>query len=161
MNVRIKTAHGYASFQPDGRLEYRPVAGAWENLEIEGLTLEVAPGPGPVDPIEPPGPIASPDVGYVAAVKAQLEAQGVNLSGPCGAFAITKRVAWGLRGHGYGLLSKPSGNNCDGYATDIVMRNDGSGDIVDVLGDGGNGNRPLWGISDTVEPSRWRPPVQP
>ena len=55
MNIRIKTAHGYLSFQPDGRLEYRPTAGAWENLDIEGLELEPGP-PVPVPP-DPPGPI--------------------------------------------------------------------------------------------------------
>ena len=37
MKVRIKTAHGYLSFQPDGRLEYRDAAGPWEEIDIEGL----------------------------------------------------------------------------------------------------------------------------
>ena len=37
MHVRIKTAHGYLSFQPDGRIEYRPGVGAWEEIDIEGL----------------------------------------------------------------------------------------------------------------------------
>jgi hypothetical protein len=161
MNIRIHTAHGYLSFQPDGRIEYRPAAGPWENLDIEGLQLEPGPGPGPPPTPAPPGIPATPTVAYVAAVKAQLQAQGVDLSGGCGAFQITKRVAWGLRGQGYGLLAKPSGNHCDGYATDIVMQNNGSGDIVDILGDGGNGNTPNWNVSDTVDPSRWRPPVEP
>ena len=39
MKVRIKTAHGYLSFQPDGRLEYRPAVGPWEEIDIEGLEL--------------------------------------------------------------------------------------------------------------------------
>lgn len=162
MKLRIKTAHGYLSFQPDGRLEYREHAGAWEEIDLEGLDLrEFFTIPPPDPPPVAVGPPASETVAYVAAVKAQLVAQGVPLTGPCGAFQITKRVAWGLRFQGYGLLSKPSGNNCEGYATDIVMKNNGAGDIVDVLGDGGGQNTPLWGISDTVDPGRWRPPVQP
>src|SRR6185436_18169417 len=40
----------------------------------------------------------------VQAVKADLVARGVNISGPCGAFQITGRVAWILRNEGWGLL---------------------------------------------------------
>ena len=96
----------------------------------------------------------------VTAIKNQLLAQGVDLAGPCGAFAITKRVAWALRSTGAGLLSKRSGNHCDGYATDILCYP--TGQIRDILGDGGGANTPLWsedledaedGIRD-VAPSR-------
>jgi hypothetical protein len=163
MNVRLKTAHGYLSFQPDGRIEYRAVAGSWENLDVEGLTVEpVAPGPGtPTPPPTPPGPTPEMSAHYVQAVKAQLEAAGVNLVGPCGAFAITKRVAWGLRGAGIGLLDKPGGNQCDGYSVDVLVL-PGGGDIVDILSDGGGQNTPSWYVREReVDPSRWRPPVQP
>lgn len=161
MKVRIKTAHGYISFQPDGRIEYRANAGPWEEIDLEGFELQPVPVPGQPPAPTPVGPTPSQTAGYVAAVKAQLLAEGRDLSGPCGAFAITKRVAWGLRSAGAGLLSKPSGNNCEGYATDIVMFRDAGGDIVDILGDGGNANVPNWNVSDTVEPSRWRPAVEP
>lgn len=162
MKVRVKTAHGYLSLQPDGRWEFRDEAGTWEEFDIEGLSLEPVPGPGPTPPVvdDPAGP-AEPTAAYVARVKAYLQSQGVKLTGSCGAFEITKRVAWGLRAQGYGLLSKPGGNQCEGYATDIVMHKDAGGDIVDVLGDGGNGNTPIWQVTDTVDPARWRPPVQP
>jgi len=156
MKIRIKTAHGYLSFQPDGRLEYRERAGLWENIDVEGLELEpVHPPPG--DPASGPAPAMS--AAYVAAIKAELERQGVNLLGPCGAFAITKRVAWGLRARGAGLLSKAGGNNCDGYATDIVAFPDRA---FDILSDGGNLNGPTWnetGVDDLA--ARWRPAVQP
>jgi hypothetical protein len=168
MKVRFKTAHGYLSFQPDGRVEYRDQAGPWEEFDIEGLQIEVVRKDERTDKTEeekpPPsfvGPPPSQTAGYVAAIKAQLKAQGVDLSGPCGAFAITKRVAWGLRHLGCGLLSKPSGNNCEGFATDIVMFKDQGGQIIDVLGDGGNSNTPLWTVTDTVDPARWRAPVDP
>ena len=165
MKVRIKTAHGYLSFQPDGRLEYRPAVGPWEEIDIEGLELLTAappssPNPGPVEsPVPTPLPAASPTAGFVAAVKAQLQARGVDLTGPCGAFAITKRVAWGLRATGAGLLSKPSGNNCDGFAVDIVAFPTGM--IVDILGDAGNGNTPLWNTGEPVDAARYRPAVDP
>jgi hypothetical protein len=162
--MRIKTAHGYLSFQPDGRIEYRPTGdGAWENFDIEGLVLQPPPGTQPVDPGIPPpfewGPPPSPNVQYIAAVKAQLEREGFDLSGACGAFAITQRAAWGLRRLGYGLLFKDWGNNCRGFATDILMLADGR--IFDILGDAGNGNRPLFNEVEPVEAHRWRAAVQP
>lgn len=160
MKVKIKTAHGYLSFQPDGRLEYRATAGPWEEIDLEGFTILTVPGTSPQGPPpDPTGPTPELSVGYVAAVKAALEAAGINLIGPCGAFAITKRVAWGLRGAGAGLLSKPNGNNCDGFATDIVAFPDRA---YDILSDGGATNGPTWnetGVDDLA--SRWRPPVQP
>lgn len=57
MNLTIKTAHGFLSFQPDGRLEYRDVAGPWEHIDLEGFEL-----PKPVQPTPawPPGPHDSP-----------------------------------------------------------------------------------------------------
>ena len=165
MKVRIKTAHGYLSFQPDGRLEYRPSVGPWEEIEIEGLELTppvpaANPTTNPVSvPAAAPVLAASPTPGFVAEVKAQLQARGVDLTGPCGAFAITKRVAWGLRATGAGLLSKPSGNNCEGFAVDIIAFPTGL--IVDILGDAGNANTPSWNPGEPVEPARYRPAVDP
>jgi len=96
----------------------------------------------------------------VATIKAQLDAQHVDLSGPCGAFAITKRVAWALRSEGAGLLDKPGGNQCDGYATDIVMYPDGR--LVDILGDGGGANTPGWTVTGEIRPtSQYRPAIDP
>jgi hypothetical protein len=155
MNIRIKTAHGYLSFQPDGRIEYRPVAGPWENLDIEGL--ELPPVPGPIPP--PMVDVGQPTAEYVAQVKARLQAAGVPLNGPCGALAITKQVAWDLRTSGAGLLSKPGGNNCEGYATDVIAYHDRA---YDILGDGGNANHPQWAETDVDDlANRWRPAVQP
>jgi len=164
MKVCLKTAHGYLSFQPDGRIEYRDLAGPWENLDIEGL--EIGPGPtpgdpGPGGPADPPGPVPAMSAAYVAAVKAQLEAAGVNLIGPCGAFQITKRVAWGLRGAGVGLVSKPGGNHCDGYSVDYLCFQNGHG--VDILGDAGGENTPQWAgkPDEFTGQDRWRSPVRP
>ena len=95
----------------------------------------------------------------VATVKAALLAQGADLSGPCGAFRITKNVAWALRSEGAGLLAKPSGNNCEGYATDIVMYPDGA--IFDILIDGGGANTPAWNAGAPVNPNGYRPAIDP
>lgn len=98
----------------------------------------------------------------VADVKADLERRGVDLSGPCGAFQITRRVAWRLRADGAGLLSKPSGNNCEGFSVDIVVYPDGR--HYDVLVDGGGKNEPTFHLitdPERVDPARWRAPIDP
>ena len=101
--------------------------------------------------------LAQPEV--VASVKAELVARGVSLVDSCGGFQITKRVAWRLRATGAGLLSKPSGNQCEGYAVDIIAYADGR--IVDILTDAGGQNGPTWGPGEPVEASRWRPAIDP
>ncbi len=96
----------------------------------------------------------------VARIKADLEARGISLAGSCGAFEITQRVAWALRGDGAGLLEKPSGNNCQGYSVDYVIFSGGRG--FDMLGDAGGANEPRW--SEAVDMSfigRWRAPIDP
>lgn len=136
----------------------RDAIGAGETFELIQLDGGGTPEPGPTPP--QPGPTPRPSATYVAAVKTQLISEGVDISGACGAFQITKRVAWGLKDSGAGLLSKPSGNNCEGYATDIVIYQDGR--AFDILGDGGGANIPNWQSTDVDDPSgRWRPPVQP
>lgn len=95
----------------------------------------------------------------VVRVKAQLEARGVSLAGPDGAFAITKRVAWALRAEGAGLLDKPGGNNAGGYATDIIVYP--TGQHFDILTDGGNTNGAQWADAGLVDASRYRPAIDP
>jgi hypothetical protein len=100
-------------------------------------------------------------VQVVEQVKAELEARGVDLFGPCGAFQIVKRVAWELRGEGAGLLAKPGGNNCEGFAVDIVCWADGR--WVDCLISSGVDNGPAWNVQPPAldVPGRWRPPIDP
>lgn len=52
MIISIKTAHGFVSFQPDGRIEYRDTVGEWERLDIDGLVLPAPPQP--PEPQKPP-----------------------------------------------------------------------------------------------------------
>lgn len=94
--------------------------------------------------------------GTVAQAKADLGAQGVDLTGPCGAFAIVNEAAKRI---GAGLWDKPGGNNCQGFATDIIAYPDGY--IYDVLIDGGGANTPTWDAATCLplEPSRYRAPI--
>lgn len=118
------------------------VTTAWIGLLMFGLLLLAS------------SAFAQADV--VGSVKASLQARGVDLSGPCGAFQITKRVAWQLRGNGAGTLDKPSGNNCEGRATDIIVFADGHG--YDILSDGGGANGPSWNdVAIDNGAGRWRP----
>jgi len=100
----------------------------------------------------------------VIRIKNTLQAQGVDLSGACGAFQITKRVAWELRGEGYGLLGgkTPGQSGCsehgDRYASDWVLRPNGQG--ADILSDAGGGNGPQWG-TDSAEAGFYRPAFDP
>jgi hypothetical protein len=106
----------------------------------------------------PVGAQGTPHAEVVAAVKASLEARGVNLR-ECGAFEITRRVAWQLRGEGAGLLAKPYGNNCEGFAVEIIVYPDGR--HYDILVDAGGSNGPTWRDAGVIDPSRWRAPVDP
>lgn len=110
----------------------------------------------------------------VERVRRELTAKGLIPAGivnpgnnerPCGVFEITKRVAWELRAEGAGLLSKPSGNNCNGYSMDWVVYPDGRGSDIAVGGefDGVTTDAaPAWSI-EVIEDhgKRWRPPIDP
>jgi hypothetical protein len=100
-------------------------------------------------------------VDVVARIKGELVAAGVDLSGPCGAFQIVKRVAWELRQDGYGLVAKtPSQNNCQGYGVDVVMFQ--NGDCWDILINSETENIPAWNkVSMPPSPSAWRAPIDP
>src|SRR2546425_694681 len=86
----------------------------------------------------------------VQQAKAALVTAGVALNGPCGAFAITRLAVWQMRGSGAGLLTKPTGNNCEGYAVDILMYPNGN--IVDIIADAGGANIPAWQPGTAVDP---------
>jgi hypothetical protein len=95
----------------------------------------------------------------VAKVKNDLAARGMDFTGPCGAFSITRRVAWALREEGAGLLQKTSGNNCEGCAVDVVFYRDGT--WVDCLVNSETENRPAWQVGqDKLDPGRWIAPTQ-
>lgn len=100
----------------------------------------------------------------VTRMKTDLEAQGVDLRGPCGAFAITGRVAWELRETGLGLVAKREGQNgCTvpghgHFAVDAVMFRDGT--TYDVLANAETENIPAWNLTGSQPPGAWRAPFR-
>ena len=97
----------------------------------------------------------------VQKTKQDLINAGVNIDGPCGAFAITNLTAERLN---LGILYKPrpTENNCIvngvGYAADIVMSR--SGRIWDILYDGGGLNTPVFNEGAAVNPDWYRDPLK-
>ncbi len=86
------------------------------------------------------------------------------------AFAVTKRVAWLLRGQGVGLLLKPSGENIitwQGKSFSISRVAYPNGGIVKVLSDAGpgGGNGATWDTSlnfaGSVDPALYQPAINP
>lgn len=100
-------------------------------------------------------------VDVVAKAKALAVASGVMLESACGAHEITRRVAWLLRDLGWGLLSKPNGENCHGRAIDVIVNKDGR--WVDVLVNSQTDNIPAWQeqVSPIDDVSRWIAPLDP
>lgn len=111
---------------------------------------------------------AGPDhTDVVKFFKGQLVDKGVNLSGACGAFQITQRVAWDLRFQGYKFLVKKGGNravpqpdgscldgdhtSAPGYATDYLISTNEGFVGYDLLGDGGGENKPQWAGPETAQ----------
>lgn len=105
----------------------------------------------------------------VTTVKQALLATGTDLTGPCGAFQITRRVAWALRDEGAGLIAKFAPHNLcphgafppreDGYGVDVIMYPDGA--IYDILVNAETENTPAWNRRPDVDPLLWRPPFNP
>lgn len=109
--------------------------------------------------------MAEPNVELVAFVKQTIIDHNLaSLVGPCGAFAITKSVVWELRDQGFGFLSKPGGNNCEGKSVDYVVQKTPGANIIqgyDILGDSGNSNVPAFNRGDTFGVDRWLAPEDP
>jgi len=80
--------------------------------------------------------------------------------------AVINDVAWKHRAEGWGLLSKPSGNNCPQpvsgapVACDILFHLP-SGHHFDVLGDTGGAGTPQWGDAGEMDRNRFIVPVDP
>lgn len=124
--------------------------------------------------------IIAPSTGYaqpshanvVASKKTILLSRGEDLSGPCGAFKITREVAADpvIRAEGWGLVAS-TGNGCPiagiVYRADTLMQPNGL--VVDLLrraeSDEGNTtnnanfNIPTWDPTGNQDPTNWRAPL--
>lgn len=102
----------------------------------------------------------------VEAVRVDVVQRGIVISGPCGAFEITSRVAWTLRDAGWGLLGgkSPAQNGCtvgpERYAVDVIQ-NRVTGCTIDILVNSETENRPAWQQLHCNLPSiEWRAPFE-
>ncbi len=78
----------------------------------------------------------------IQAAITRMTTAGINMSGLCGAFNIVKSVAWALRNSGAGWMIQTGPVNCNGYAADSIIFNDGY--VFQILNDPGNTNQPTW-----------------
>jgi hypothetical protein len=81
-----------------------------------------------------------------------------------GAFEVTKRVAWLLRGSGVGLLLKPGGENIvswNGHTFAAARVCYPDGHIYKVLSDVPTTNGPSWQDNDFVDRSLYFPAIDP
>lgn len=124
-----------------------------------------APGGGGGGGSDPGNPPSNHDSQYavVQAVIADLVAHGIDLSGPCGSFAVTNEVVKWLRPSqpDVGIIHKPSGTNCGGYSIDAIMYLDGA--VFDLLINAENapatGAAPDWRYAGQRPASDWRDPI--
>lgn len=115
-------------------------------------------------PSPPAPPPSDHDNQYavVVAVIADLVAHAVDLSGPCGSWAVVNEVVKWLRPSQptVGLIAK-GGTNCNGYSIDALMYLDGA--VYDLLIDAENapptGAAPQWSYAGQRPASDWRDPV--
>ena len=91
---------------------------------------------------------------------------GIKPTDEFGAFEVTKRVAWALRGEGAGLLLKPGGENIvfwngNWFAAARICYPDGH--IYKLMSDVGRGgsNAPSWQDEGLVEANRYVPAMDP
>lgn len=108
----------------------------------------------------------------VAAVKREVLARGISTANACGAFEITRRVAWAVAAEGWGLVHSDA-NGCvfqgEKYRADALMQRNGL--TIDMLGhsesDEGdtsnpnNYNIPQWGGTGPQPGGNWREPMNP
>lgn len=126
--------------------------GPWSSTNAFVTPLPVTTPPPPPTTTPPPGtppppqgtgmPSASEGTAMVAFVVADLQARGISILGDCGAFEVTKRVAWHFRDRGAGLERKTGGRRCEDASIDILLFNDGTS--VDILVGAGIDNGPAW-----------------
>lgn len=115
-------------------------------------------GPGPVEP--PPG--TEPD-SLLSDIQAERANYGTPMT-PAQLASLLNTVAWKNQSNGWGLLSKPSGNNCPFASGPIacdILFHEPSGLHYDVLSDAEGVATPTWNLVGSIDISRWVAPVQP
>ena len=140
-------------------------AGPWSN--IQAFSMPDTPPPLPPGPGPGPGPIgdwqscgATPGEALVTCVHTAVNPARTEE----GAFEITKRVAWLLRGQGAGLLIKNGGENIvswKGFSFAAARICYPDGHIYKVLTDVPTTNGPSWQDNGFVDRSLYLPAIDP
>jgi len=115
----------------------------------------------PIPPVGPCGP-RTDHADTVATAKAQLIAEGVDISGTCGSFAIVNRTVQLLQasGEAAGFIRKLTGNNCDGHSYNRIGYADLSN--YQVLTSAGTANDPVWIYTGQLtDPADYQGPACP
>ncbi len=149
------------------RLTDAETQGPWSRVETFRSPMKpfVAPpssggGTGPVGNWEQCGSLAGNKQALVSCVHGAVNPPRTE----AGAFEVTKRVAWLLRGEGAGLLIKNGGENIVGwmgfsFSAGRICYPDGH--IYKVLSDIPGTNGPSWQDNDFVHPSLYVPAIHP
>jgi len=127
-------------------------------LPVPGPFPGPGPGPGPIGNWESCAPIAGEAL--VACVHTAINPPRTEE----GAFEVTKRVAWLLRGQGAGLLIKNGGENIvawKGYSFSAARICYPDGHIYKLLSDVPTTNGPSWQDNGFVERSLYLPAIDP
>jgi hypothetical protein len=137
---------------------------------LKKKTTAPPPPPAPVPPPPPPPTAPDPLLGcggleadkqaLVTCIHDRLDAPHT----PQGAFDITRRVAWALRGEGGGLLIKNAGDNIvswQGYSFSAGRICYPDGHIFKVLSDVPTTNGPIWLDNGMVDPGLYVPAIDP
>jgi hypothetical protein len=142
----------------------RDTTSAWSITQTFRGVASPAPSPAPGPA---PGPVgdwtkcgSTPGEDLVKCVHAAVNPART----PEGAFEVTKRVAWLLRGSGGGLLIKNGGENIVswmGYSFSAARICYPDGHIYKVLSDVPTTNGPTWQDNDFVDRSLYLPAIDP
>ena len=142
-------------------------AGPWSDTQAFSMPEPPPPPPSQAHPGPGPGPIGDwencvPTAGeaLVGCVHAAINPARTE----AGAFEVTKRVAWLLRGQGAGLLIKNGGENIvswKGYSFSAARICYPDGQIYKMLTDVPTTNGPSWQDNGFVDRSLYLPAIDP
>jgi hypothetical protein len=169
MRLAVKTARGYVSLQPDGRIEFRTApsraSDSYEAFELENLDVTTKTNENGTGDEELRAILLGCDphlveLELVACLCAKIQPAGSVEK----AFEVIKRVAWALRAHNCGLLLKPGGENVvtwhgKSFSAGRVCFADGH--VFKLLTDVPTTNGPQWADNGFVDAANYEPAIDP
>jgi hypothetical protein len=144
---QLSALPGGTTFYWRVRAHGEDITSGWSAIQAFRTPAASGPAPGPSPGPAPGGPCNSSDP--TAIVECERAKYGHMNSGEIVAFM--KAVADSLNRNGipggrFGVLLKPSGNNCGGYSCDIICSGQGGGQRQwDILSDVEGAQGPMWG----------------